>query len=220
MMSSATTSTRDIASHDELVRQGRRLEYLTVGWNVMEATISIIAGALAGSIALLGFGIDAVIETSSGAVLLWRLQHGERGMRREALALRLVGISLILLAAYVAVEAAGTLWNREEPEASIVGIVMASISVSIMPWIARAKRRVAAQLESGALHADSRQTSLCAYLSAIVLAGIGLNALLGWWWADPVAALAMTPIILLEGVEALRGKTCTDCRCALPRGER
>lgn len=172
--------------------------------------MAVVSGVLAGSTALVGFGVDAVIESSSGAVLLWRLHDGG-GDAREGLALRLVGISFLALAAWVGWDALGSLLNREVPEESLVGIVLAALSLVVMPILARAKRRVAGGLESSALHADSRQTDLCAYLSAILLVGLGLNALFGWWWADPAAALIMIPIILREGVSALRGESCADC---------
>lgn len=199
------------SSHAASVRRGRVLEYVTIVWNVLEALVSIGAGLLAGSVALVSFGVDSVIESTSGAVLLWRLRDGERGAQREGLALRLVGVSFLLLAAYVAFDAAKSLLMRESPEASYPGIMIAALSLVVMPLLARAKRRVAAQLNSRALKADSRQTDLCAYLSAILLGGLLLNALFGWWWADPVAALIMLPIIAREGVEALRGETCVDC---------
>ncbi|HYN86454.1 MAG TPA: cation transporter [Pyrinomonadaceae bacterium] len=192
------------------VRRGRRLEYLTIAWNTLEAVASIGAGLLAGSVALVGFGVDSVIESSSGAVLLWRLRDGERGERRERAALRLVGVSFLVLAAYVLFDASRSLVMREPAEASHVGIGVAALSLVVMPLLAREKRRVAARLESRALRADSRQTDICAYLSAILLAGLALNALFGWWWADPAAALLMTPIIAKEGVEALRGERCCD----------
>jgi len=190
-----------------IVQRGRRLEYLTIGWNSLEAIISIGAGIAAGSIALVGFGIDSVIEVSSGAVLLWRLVSGEH---REQLALKLVGVSFLALAAYVAIDAVTTLLFHEAPEASYVGIGLAILSLIVMPLLASAKRKVASSLKSQAMHADSRQTDICAYLSAILLLGLGLNALLGWWWADPAAGLVMVPIIAKEGIEALRGDTCCD----------
>jgi divalent metal cation (Fe/Co/Zn/Cd) transporter len=195
---------------DAAVRRGRRLEYFTVGWNLLEAAVAIGAGLLAGSIALIGFGIDSLIETSSGAVLLWRLQEGKEGEKRERRALRLVGISLLALAAYVAIYAAKGLILKERPEESPIGMILAAVSLLVMPLLAMAKRRVAARINSRALVADSHQTDICAYLSAILLVGLGLNALFGWWWADPVAALAMVPIIVKEGLEALRGETCED----------
>lgn len=190
------------------VRRGRRLEYLTIVWNTLEAVAAIGAGVWAGSVALVGFGVDSVIESSSGAVLLWRLRDGELGERRERLALRLVGVSFLALAAYVLFDASKALVTREQPEASYLGVAVAALSLVVMPVLARAKRRVAARLQSRALRADSRQTDICAYLSAILLAGLALNALFGWWWADPAAALVMVPIIAKEGVEALRGERC------------
>ncbi|HEX8351884.1 MAG TPA: cation transporter [Pyrinomonadaceae bacterium] len=193
-----------------LVRRGRLLEYLTIGWNSLEGLIAVAAGLAAGSIALVGFGFDSVIEVTSGAALLWRLHMDapERRERAERVALKLVGWSFLLLAAYVAFDAVKALVLREPPEASYVGIALAALSVVVMPMVARAKRKVAAGLNSRALQADSRQTDICAYLSAILLGGLLLNALVGWWWADPVAALVMVPIIAKEGVEALRGEQC------------
>jgi divalent metal cation (Fe/Co/Zn/Cd) transporter len=190
-----------------VVQRGRRLEYLTISWNALEALISVSAGIIAGSIALVGFGIDSIIEVSSGAVLLWRLVSGEH---REKLALNLIGISFLALAVYVTIDAAMTLWTGEAPENSYIGIAIAILSLIVMPLLAAAKRKVASSIKSQAMHADSRQTDICAYLSAILVAGLGLNALFGWWWADPIAALAMVPIIVKEGMEALRGDTCCD----------
>ena len=191
----------------ENLRRGRQLEYLTIGWNSLEAVIAVGAGLVAGSVALVGFGFDSVIEVSSGAILLWRLSGDDA---REKIALRLVGVSFLALAAYVAFDAAKSLWFRESPEESYIGIALAALSLIVMPILARAKRRVAANLNSRALAADSRQTDICAYLSAILLAGLTLNALFGWWWADPVAAFVMIPIIAKEGIQALRGETCCD----------
>ena len=203
----------DEITRAESVRTGRSLEFLTIGWNSLEALIAIIAGAVAGSIALVGFGLDSVIEVSSGAALLWRLSLDGDASRRERLdatALKIVGASFIALAAYVAYDAVAALWSRQAPESSFVGIALAALSLVVMPLLARAKRRVAARIQSKALQADSRQTDICAYLSAILLGGLLLNALFGWWWADPVAALIMTPIIAREGREAWRGETCCD----------
>ena len=190
------------------IKKGRHLEYLTIGWNSLEGLIAIGAGILAGSVALVGFGFDSVIEVSSGAIILWRLVSGEH---REKLALKLVGFSFLLLGAYITVDAAKSLIYRELPETTYVGIGIAALSLAVMPILARAKRKVAATLNSRAMLADSRQTDLCAYLSAILLGGLILNAVFGWWWADPVAALIMVPIIAKEGVQALRGETCDDC---------
>jgi divalent metal cation (Fe/Co/Zn/Cd) transporter len=202
------------------LRRGRRLEYFTVAWNSLEALASIVAGAMAGSIALVAFGLDSVIETVSGGALIWRLHHSNdvahRRENSERLALRVVGVCFLLLSLYVLVDSAHALITREAPERSLFGIIITVVSVIAMPLLARAKRQVAAAISSEALKADSRQTDLCAYLSAIVLLGLSLNALLGWWWADPVAGLLMVPIIAREGYEALRGKDCgchgTECQ--------
>lgn len=199
---------RDTAAHDRAVRRGRTLEYLTVGWNLAEAAIAISAGAVAGSTALVGFGIDSMIESLSGGVMLWRLQSGKTGLEREKIALRLVGVSLILLAVYVAIDAGWSLYASEAPDESLVGICLAIVSLIVMPILARAKRKVAVQLNSRSMQADSKQTDICAYLSAILLAGLALNSIFGWWWADPIAALIMVPIIAKEGVGALRGESC------------
>lgn len=193
------------------LRRGRYLEYFTIGWNAVEAGLSILAGLLAGSTALIGFGVDAAIESGSGAALLWRLQEREEHETRELLTLRLVGVSFLLLAAYIGYESARMLLAREAPEASPLGIGIATASLIVMPLLAREKRQVAGRIASRALDADSRQTMICAYLSAILLAGLALNALLGWWWADPAAALLMVPILAHEGLEALRGERCETC---------
>jgi divalent metal cation (Fe/Co/Zn/Cd) transporter len=149
------------------------------------AAVAIGAGIFAGSIALLGFGIDSLIESLSGGILLWRLHATDTTEKRERLAIRLVGVSFFVLALYVAVEAGTSLLRREQPEKSVVGIILSILSLIVMPLLARAKRRVAAKIDSRALHADSRQTDICAYLSAILLGGLLLNAFFGWWWADP-----------------------------------
>jgi divalent metal cation (Fe/Co/Zn/Cd) transporter len=187
---------------------GRRLEYFTIGWNLTEALVGIGAGWLAGSIALVGFGADSVIESLSGGVLLWRLAAPREDESRERLASRLVGVSFFLLAAYVLYESLAALLRREAPASSPVGIGLAAVSLVVMPLLARAKRRVAAAIQSRAMVADSRQTDLCAVLSAILLGGLGLNSLLGWWWADPLAALTMVPLIALEGRKAWQQKHC------------
>ena len=200
-----------MASRAHHAKEGRRLEYFTLGWNLIEAMVAVASGIAAGSIALVGFGADSLIECLSGGILLWRLQLHEADESRERIAVKLVGVSFIILAAYVGIEAAKTLVLREEPEVSVIGIVLAAASLIVMPLLARAKRRVAARLQSQSLVADSRQTDLCAYLSAILLGGLVLNALFGWWWADPIAGLVMVPIIAREGVESLRGNVCADC---------
>lgn len=207
------------------IRRGIWLEYVTLGWNCLEAVVAIVSGVVAGSVALVGFGLDSVIEMSSGAALLWRLRSDadEHGRERvERVSLRLVGVTFVLLALYVALDATKSLWHHERPEESLSGIIIAAASLVVMPVLARAKRRVAAGINSGAMQADSRQTDICAYLSAILLLGLLLNALLGWWWADPAAGLVMVPIIAKEGVEALRGKTCAcheQCASATEEGK-
>ena len=196
------------------VDHGILLEYLTIGWNVLEGVVATVAGLMVGSVALIGFGIDSGIESASGGILLWRLTAERRGQDAQALerrALKLVAISFFFLAAYVAFGAARTLVLREKPETSIVGMALSVLSLIVMPLLARAKRKTAARLDSRALQADSRQTSICGYLSAILLGGLLLNATLGWWWADPVAATVMVPIILHEGRQALTGENCTNC---------
>ncbi len=197
-----------------LVARGRRLEYFTIAWNAFEAAVALVSGLLAGSIALVGFGLDSVIETISAGILLWRLRAENDPLRRERtelIARRLVGVCFLLLAAYVAIEAVRALWAKSTPERSISGILIAVAAIVVMPVLGRAKRGVATQMGSRALHADSRQADFCAYLSVILLAGLLMHALLGWWWADPVAALIMTPIIASEGVQGLRGERCDDC---------
>jgi divalent metal cation (Fe/Co/Zn/Cd) transporter len=199
-----------------LVRHGRRLEYFTIGYNSLEGLVAVVAGLLAGSIVLVGFGFDSLIEVTSGAALVWRLHSDANEARRErveAITLRIVGVCFLLLAAYVSYDSIKALIWREEPRESIPGIVLAIASLIVMPLLVRAKRRVARSIKSAALMADSKQTELCTYLSAILLAGLLLNALVGWWWADPVAGLVMVPIIVKEGIEGLRGETCCDEGC-------
>jgi divalent metal cation (Fe/Co/Zn/Cd) transporter len=193
----------------DLVRRGRWLEYASITCTVIEASVALVAAASARSMALLGFGVDSVIEVFSAAVVIWRLHPGEHGHRREQTALRLVGASLLALAVYIVVEGVGSLIGRQAQAApSWLGIGMAVGSLVVMQWLARSKRRLAAELNSGAMQADSVQSKICSYLAAILLLGLGLNAWLGWWWADPVAALAMVPLIAIEGIEALRGNAC------------
>lgn len=195
-----------------VARRGRRLEYFTIAWNIAEGVIAIVAGAFAGSISLVGFGIDSLIEVTSGAALLWRMTVDADAARREAIerrSLQIVGWCFVALAVYIAYEAAMSLWRREPPERSLPGIVLAAISLVTMPLLSRAKRKVAAALNSAAMRADAKQTEFCAYLSAILLIGLLLNAVLGWWWADPAAALIMVPIIANEGREALSGDHCS-----------
>jgi divalent metal cation (Fe/Co/Zn/Cd) transporter len=203
----------DTPSRSALVRRGRNLEYFTIGYNSLEGLIALVAGLVAGSIALVGFGFDSLIEVISGAVLLWRL-HADideaRRERVEEISLRIVGVCFLSLAAYVSYDSVKSLIKREVPHESLPGIILAAASLVVMPLLVRAKRKVARGINSGALMADSKQTELCTYLSAILLAGLLLNTFLGWWWADPLAALVMVPIITKEGIEGLRGETCCE----------
>jgi divalent metal cation (Fe/Co/Zn/Cd) transporter len=200
----------------KLVTKGRKLEYFTIAYNSLEGLIAVVAGLMAGSIALVGFGFDSLIEVTSGATLLWRLHSDVDESRRErieSITLRIVGLLFLLLAAYVSYDSIKSLIWREEPHESLPGIILAIASLIVMPLLVRAKRKVARGIKSGALMADSKQTELCTYLSAILLGGLLLNALFGWWWADPVAALVMVPIIVKEGIEGLRGETCCHDEC-------
>lgn len=201
-----------------VVRRALRLEYLTVGWNIVEGVIAVSAALAAGSVALLGFGIDSFVECASGAVLIWRLKAERAGMDAEAVeqldrrAHKLVALTLFLLAAYVAIDASKTLWLREKPEPSVVGLALTAVSLLVMMWLARAKRRAAKALQSRALEADAFQTTACWWLSLITFGGIGLNAAFGWWWADPVAAIGMTYFLVSEGREAWKGEdSCHSC---------
>ena len=189
------------------------LEYFTIGYNSLEGVIAVAAGIMAGSIALVGFGFDSAVEVLSGFVLLWRLHADVDEGRREQIeqrALKLVGVTFLILTAYVAFDATKSLWQREAPDESVIGIVLAAVSLVVMPLLVRSKRTVAKAIGSRALDADATQTAICTYLSAILLAGLLLNALFGWWWADPLAALIMVPIIAREGLEAVRGEQCSD----------
>jgi len=180
-----------------------RLEYFTVGWNAVEAAVGLTAGWLASSIALEGFGLDSIIETLSGAALLWRLkQQGLAEEHAETRAVRVVGATFFALAAYVGYRAAADLWLHHAPRFSLPGSILAFCSLLVMPALGLAKRRVARRLQSRALAVDALESLLCAYLSAALLLGLALNGGFGWWWADPVAALAMTPFMIREGIEA------------------
>jgi len=203
-----------ILERKAVVRHGRRLEYFTIGWNALEGLVAVVAGTIAGSISLVGFGVDSFIEVTSGSVLLWRMSVDAEVHRRELnerRALRIVGVCFLLLAAYIAYESALDLWSRRAPEHSIPGIVLACVSLVVMPLLSRAKRKVGGALGSAAMHADAKQTEFCTYLSAILLAGLLLNTLFGLRWADPVAGLIMVPIIAKEGILGLQGKACDRC---------
>ena len=195
-----------------LIRRALQLEYLTVGWNLVEGTVGVAAALLASSIALIGFGVDSFVECASGLILIWRLTAERRGIAREAIerlddrAHKLVGASLFLLTVYIAIDAGLALWHRDHPKPTMMGIGVTTLSLIVMVWLARAKRRAATALGSRALQADAFQSTACFWLSVITLFGIGLNTLVGWWWADPAAALGMTLFIGREGLSAWRGE--------------
>jgi cation diffusion facilitator family transporter len=205
--------TRDRA---RLLRRAVRLETFTIIYNVLEGVIAVTAGYLAGSIALVSFGLDSVIETTSAVAVFARLRAETRSRdpgaheKAERRAERIVGVTLLALCLYVLFEAGSTLVRKEPPAVSAVGIVLAAVSLLVMPPLALAKRRTGRALGSRALIADSVETLVCSYLSFALLLGLGLNAALGWWWADPLAALVMVPFILREGLEAWRGEGCGD----------
>jgi divalent metal cation (Fe/Co/Zn/Cd) transporter len=196
-----------------VTRRGKQLEYFTIGWNSLEGLVAVVAGVLAGSISLVGFGVDSFIEVTSGSVLLWKMSVDadvQKREGREKLSLMIVGVCFLALAAYVGYESISDLVTRKAPEHSIPGIVLACVSLIVMPLLSRAKKKVGSELGSAAMRADAKQTDFCVYLSAILLLGLVLNATLGWWWADPTAALIMVPLIAKEGVEAVKGDTCCD----------
>jgi divalent metal cation (Fe/Co/Zn/Cd) transporter len=193
-----------------------RLAWFTVGWNVLEGAMAVGAAVTAGSIALLGFGLDSFVETASGAVIVWRTVAERRTSNLEAverierLAGKLVAASLVALAAFIAADAGRALYLRERPEASMLGLVIAAVSIVAMQWLAREKRKVGRRLHSRSIQADAFQTTACLYLSLIVLVGVGLNLAFGWWWADPVAALVMVVPLCTEARDAWRGDPCCD----------
>ena len=212
------TSTALALTAAERARLGRRAQLLagaSVTYNVLEAIIAVTAGVAAGSVALIGFGLDSVVEVSSGLIILWQFRH-RLPESRERQALRLMALSFFALAAYVAVESLRALLFGGDPDASPVGIGLAIASLIIMPFLSWAQRRTGRALGSGAVVADSTQTLLCTYLSAVLLAGLVLNATLGWGWADPIAGLVIAAVAVREGAEAWRGEGC--CAPGTPAG--
>jgi len=198
-----------------LLRRATRLAWFTVGWNIVEGIVAISAAVVAGSQALLGFGLDSGVESLSASVVLWRLYAERRDPERaeavERRALQLIGVTFLVLAAFIAMDSIRALVGQHEPDASIVGIVLTSLSLLVMRWLARSKRQVGIAMGSRAVEADSAQTSACVYLSAVVLVGLVLNAVLGWWWADPLAALGVVMFLVREGREALNAEHADDC---------
>lgn len=197
------------ADRVSLHRRALRLEYFTIAWNVVEAVVAIGAGVLAGSVALVGFGVDSGAEVLSAVGLTWRLHKAgphasvAEESAAERRALYIVAATFFLLAAYITFEAIGALIQREGPDSSTVGLVLSVLSLAIMPALAYAKQRTGRQMGSEALQADAAETWVCSYLSLVLLAGVGLYQAFGWWWADPVGALAMLPVILWQGWETL-----------------
>lgn len=201
---------------DQIYKKALCLEYLTVGYNILEGVLSVIAGYLAGSIALIGFGLDSAIESLSGGMLVWRLKkHGkishEEEERVEKKTVKLVGISFFVLGAYVSFEAIKKIYLHEHPEPSLFGIIIAAFSVLVMPFLAYEKYRTGKTMRSRSFVADSKQTFICSLLSVALLSGLGLNYLFGLWWADPASALVIVFFIFREGIEALKEEKACGC---------
>jgi divalent metal cation (Fe/Co/Zn/Cd) transporter len=198
-----------------LVRRGQRLAWLTIGWNSVEGIVAIASGAVAGSIALVGFGVDSFVEVFAGTVIIWRLAQERHGAHiseaAERSAVKLIAGTFFLLSIGIAIESARKLIGGEHPETSVVGIVVTTVSLIVMPLLARAKRDVGREMGSRAVQADATETTLCVWLSAIVLVGLLLNALFGWWWADPVAALGIVYVAGREGIKHWRSDAVDDC---------
>ncbi|MGC9498410.1 cation transporter [Streptomyces sp. WG7] len=195
---------------EALARRVRLLVAATITYNAVEAVVAITAGALASSTALIGFGLDSVIEVSSAAAVAWQFSARDHAVReaREQRTLRIIAVSFFALAAYVTVDAVRALTGTGEAERSVPGIVIAALSLAIMPFLSAAQRKAGRELGSASAVADSKQTLLCTYLSAVLLAGLVLNATLGWTWADPIAALVIAALALKEGHDAWQGKGC------------
>jgi divalent metal cation (Fe/Co/Zn/Cd) transporter len=209
------TTTRSI-DRGEAVRRVRLYNDLTIGWNVVEGVVALGAGIVAGSVSLIAFGLDSGVEVSTSVVLAWRLAQERRGgcmAEHDRRATRLIAACFAVLAVYVAFEASTQLAVGREPDVSLVGIAIAAASVIVMPVLARKKKRLGPALGSQAVVSESRQTELCAWLSAVVLVGLGLNALLGWWWADPVAALAVAGFATFESIRTWRADSLEDTCC-------
>lgn len=199
------------------VVRARLLNKLTIGWNGVEGVVAVVAGVAAGSVSLVGFGLDSGIEVSAAMILAWRLRQERVGgcmQDDDRRATRAIAVSFGLLAGYVLVESLRELLTGAEPEASVPGMVVAALSLTVMPVLARAKRRLAVALGSRAVVADAAQTRLCAVLSGVLLVGLGANAVLGWWWADPTAGLAIAGLAGLEAVRTWRAESLEDTCCS------
>lgn len=202
-----------VGERDRLVGRAKMLAWLGVGWHGVEAAVAVGAGVVAGSIALVGFGADSLVESLAGIILLWRFAAARASSEvAERRARKLIGISFYLIAAYVAFEAMRSLFVGARPEASWIGIGLAALTLVTMPPLAVAKARIGEKLGSSATKSEGRQNMLCAYLSAALLVGLGANALFGLWWADPVTALLIAGVAVKEGRESWRGESC----CAGP----
>jgi divalent metal cation (Fe/Co/Zn/Cd) transporter len=195
------------AERARLSRRAQVFAGLSVGYNGVEAVVALVAGAAASSAALIGFGLDSIVEVSSGLVILWQFRGG-RAQTRERQAQRVIALSFLALAAYVAVDSSRALLTGADPDASVVGIVLAAVSLAVMPFLSLAQRRTGRALHSSAVVSDSAQTMLCSWLSAVLLVGLLLNAVLGWSWADPLAGLVIAGVALKEGLDAWRGQRC------------
>ncbi len=198
------------------VARARRLNQISLAWNMWEMVVAVLAGLAAGSVSLIGFGIDSGIEVSAALILAWRLHQERRSgcmAAYDRTATRLIAVAFVALAAYVWVDAVGDLVARARPEASVPGLVLATVSLILMPWLARAKRALAPAIGSQAVSADAQQTSLCALLSAVLIVGVGLNTVLGWWWADPVAALVIGALALEAGRRVWSAESLADTCC-------
>jgi divalent metal cation (Fe/Co/Zn/Cd) transporter len=196
-----------MGSNASVSRQGQWLQYATIAWNVVECVVAFVAASLAGSIALIGFASDSAIEVVCSLAAIWRLRSQDdppERHRSEGRAHVLIGLSFLALAGYISYEAGAALREHRTTESSPIGIGLAAASLAVLPWLAARKRRIADDLRSGALHAERRQTQIALYLSVTLLLGLALNALAGWWWADPVAALLMVPVMLHEVWQAAR----------------
>jgi divalent metal cation (Fe/Co/Zn/Cd) transporter len=212
----STTASVAPSARDRALRTARRLNLVSLGWNIVEAVVAVSAALAAGSLSLLAFGLDSCIEVSGALVLTWRLARERRdGCRQpdDRRATRALAVSFFALAGYVGVQSVLSLVQREEPSVSAVGIVLTSLSLLVMPLLARAKRRLAPVLGSRAQEREAQQTQLCAVLSGVVLVGLGLNAALGWWWADPAAAMVVAGLAAVEGVRSWRATSLEDTCC-------
>ena len=208
----AETLTLELPSQPALVRRARLLAWLGLSWHAVEAAVAVIAGVVAGSIALVGFGADSLVESLAGVTVLWRFAESRSASEQaERKAQQVIGASFYVIAVYVSVEAVRTLAGGSHPDVSWVGIGLAAVTLPTMPPLASAKARVGEQLHSSATKSEGRQNMLCAYLSVALLVGLGANALFGWWWADPVTAFVIAGVAVDEGRKAWAGEACDDC---------